>query len=185
MSAVFFVDLVLNFREAYLDDDSFEVRDGKLVVERYLKGWFLFDFLSTVPLELVLSAVVPPDVVRFLIYNRVFRWLSLQRKTNYLFINEVSRLVKLLFMFFYLAHLFACTFLAVSQISEGDRWIDIANVANEEISTQYLVSLYWAFATIGTVGYGDISPVNSYERGFTIICFFVGSVLYGKHCLSA
>lgn len=178
--AAFFVDLVLNFREAYLDDDSFEVRDSKLVVKRYLYSWFVFDFLSTLPLEVLLSSLLSPKISRFLIYNRILRWLSLQRKTSYLFISELSRLVKLLLMFFYSAHLFACTFLAVSKITEGDRWIDIASVANEEYDTQYLVSLYWAFATIGTVGYGDIAPVNTYERGFAILCFFAGSVLYGK-----
>jgi hypothetical protein len=42
-----------------------------------------------------------------------------------------------------------------------------------------LISLYWSFATIATVGYGDIIPVNDAEVGFASFVMFVGAVSFG------
>lgn len=46
-------------------------------------------------------------------------------------------------------------------------------------SEQYLVSLYWSFTTISTVGYGDITPHTEGERAFTIAAMVTGVGFYG------
>ena len=38
----------------------------------------------------------------------------------------------------------------------------------------YATSLYFVATTVTTVGYGDISPVNSIERGFVNVLMFIG-----------
>ena len=38
---------------------------------------------------------------------------------------------------------------------------------------QYLYAVYWALTTLTTVGYGDITPTNNYERGYTLIVLLV------------
>merc|ERR1740138_1613865 len=42
----------------------------------------------------------------------------------------------------------------------------------------YLASLYYAFVTVTTVGYGDIHPVTDGERTYAIFCTLVGSGVF-------
>jgi len=37
-----------------------------------------------------------------------------------------------------------------------------------------MISLYWTVTTITTVGYGDISGTNNYERAFCSVVMIVG-----------
>lgn len=51
---------------------------------------------------------------------------------------------------------------------EGENWRVI-----------YLNSLYFSFITMATVGYGDISPINSYEKMFGICVTITCCGIYG------
>jgi hypothetical protein len=42
----------------------------------------------------------------------------------------------------------------------------------------YYVSFYWTITTITTVGYGDISGTNNYERLFASFVMVVGVILF-------
>ena len=46
------------------------------------------------------------------------------------------------------------------------------------IQTRYVAALYWAFTTLTTVGYGDISSCTVKEQLFSILTMFVGVTLY-------
>ena len=43
---------------------------------------------------------------------------------------------------------------------------------------QYLVALYWAFTTMTTVGYGDVTPQTDEERIFFIFAMIIGVAFY-------
>ena len=43
----------------------------------------------------------------------------------------------------------------------------------------YSISMYWASTTLTTVGYGDVTPVNSMEMWWCVICQFVGTLTIG------
>ena len=62
---VFVLDIFIVFRTTILDDDSGEeIRDGKIIASKYLKGRFTVDFLSTVPFDYI--ALVSIGLRRFL-----------------------------------------------------------------------------------------------------------------------
>ncbi|XP_052002510.1 potassium/sodium hyperpolarization-activated cyclic nucleotide-gated channel 2-like [Xyrauchen texanus] len=55
---LFLVDLVLNFRTGILKEDSTEILlDPKAIRERYLKSWFLVDFVSSIPVDYIFLMV--------------------------------------------------------------------------------------------------------------------------------
>jgi hypothetical protein len=45
-------------------------------------------------------------------------------------------------------------------------------------SSIYTTGLYWAFQTVTTVGYGDISPTTSDERIFCLLTAFLGTGIF-------
>ena len=50
---------------------------------------------------------------------------------------------------------------------------------NSSALHDYVVSLYWAAATMTSTGYGDVSAVSSGERIVAIIVMVIGLILYG------
>ncbi|KAF4316365.1 hypothetical protein BBO99_00008728 [Phytophthora kernoviae] len=51
IDSFFLLDILLNFRTAYFDDERRLIYDPRVLFWRYLKGWFLFDLISTVPID--------------------------------------------------------------------------------------------------------------------------------------
>lgn len=45
--------------------------------------------------------------------------------------------------------------------------------------SNYIVTMYWVFTTMTTVGYGDIVPTNDYERAYAIFVMFCGATVFG------
>ena len=60
----------------------------------------------------------------------------------------------------------------------GDPWTKTNNLEDANLSTQYISSLYWAFVTLLTVGYGDMVPITNVEKGFAIVVIVLGAVFY-------
>uniref|UniRef100_A0A7S1UCC9 Cyclic nucleotide-binding domain-containing protein n=1 Tax=Phaeomonas parva TaxID=124430 RepID=A0A7S1UCC9_9STRA len=103
---------------------------------------------------------------------------------------QVWRLMSLIFI---CAHWFGCIFflLAFHSDKEGDpnNWAARACVldtdetadcsdTDQSIVSQYIHALYWATATVSTVGYGDISAVSDPEVFFSICILIVGTLIF-------
>eukprot|EP00929_Paragymnodinium_shiwhaense_P064368 TRINITY_DN32231_c0_g2_i1.p1 TRINITY_DN32231_c0_g2~~TRINITY_DN32231_c0_g2_i1.p1 ORF type:complete len:1458 (+),score=354.11 TRINITY_DN32231_c0_g2_i1:199-4572(+) len=98
-----------------------------------------------------------------------------------------------------LAHLLGCFFfyssanvsLAESGCSVGElkgcsyekntasKWWLPVGIEAGDTTEQYIAALYWAFTTMTTVGYGDIIPMNDYERMFAILACVLGATIFG------
>lgn len=78
-----------------------------------------------------------------------------------------------------LVHLFACGWYLVSNIEGSDEnWLIKFGISDSSLFTKYVSSLYWTVATMMTIGYGDITASNSFERIFSIITMVVGSGIF-------
>ena len=53
---IFIVDVGVNFRTTFISHDGQEVKDVRSIAKRYIRGMFIFDFLSSLPLNLAFKA---------------------------------------------------------------------------------------------------------------------------------
>ncbi|CAK0847427.1 unnamed protein product [Prorocentrum cordatum] len=56
----------------------------------------------------------------------------------------------------------------------------VASTADTDSSLdKYVISLYWVFTTMTTVGYGDVIPTNNMERVFAVCVILFGATVFG------
>eukprot|EP01062_Namystynia_karyoxenos_P062656 TRINITY_DN55535_c0_g1_i1.p1 TRINITY_DN55535_c0_g1~~TRINITY_DN55535_c0_g1_i1.p1 ORF type:complete len:1226 (+),score=257.59 TRINITY_DN55535_c0_g1_i1:214-3678(+) len=179
--------IVTNFRTAYLDhwelvgDDAAEVSE---VTARYLRGWFTFDLLLALPVDL---AVLPVNV-------QVFRVLNVARAVRFMRIpwlfapsNPLSptpQWIKvLLFLCVYISaiHLMSCLWLRIAhgedRSASMDEVEDGADLSSE-MTDEYIISLYFTVTVMTTVGFGDVTPKTRISRIFAIVAMVFGVSVY-------
>ena len=103
--------------------------------------------------------------------------------------------VKLVVIMLYVGHLFGCFFHYFSvdewrtddelaQIDAGalspwlKEYFDDAHSTSGDVWDRYIASMYWAFTTMTTVGYGDISSVTRSERIIACFGMLVGGFVF-------
>ncbi|KAK3281049.1 hypothetical protein CYMTET_11144 [Cymbomonas tetramitiformis] len=160
--------------------------------------WFWIDLLSIFPGEhLGLNSLRMLRFVRVLRLAKLLRVLRsgsmLQRWENQININYFRvTLCSLLFSAFLLVHIMACAFVIVEHVEcaghNGDEgcvnWISfyfMRQGRDDESSTDFeiwVIAVYWAVATISTLGYGDVFPVTDLERVYVTIATLIGVTVY-------
>ena len=95
----------------------------------------------------------------------------------------------------FIGHLFGCfwnyTSMNLSDIidpSNTNRWWqsevlpDLKDLSPDDSSRTgklYVTSLYWAFTTMTTVGYGDVLPTNDVEKVYATLIMILGATIFG------
>ena len=59
-----------------------------------------------------------------------------------------------------------------------ETWPVRKGLIDEGMMMQYSVAVYWAFQTLTTVGFGDVSAVTVGERIFAIVWMLLGVAMY-------
>ena len=79
----FMVDIVLVFNSAYYDNKFKIVCDKKQIAKDYLGSWFVIDFLSCIPLQL-LALTSFNNLIKFTKISKFYRVLKVARLTRVL-----------------------------------------------------------------------------------------------------
>lgn len=200
----FFCDIVVSFHTSYYsDEDDAYVLIPTVVRAKYLKTWFVVDFFSTVPFDDIVTGILQQasslSSIRLVKVVRLTRLLKLarvmklgkyiSRLENTMGISPaVFDLTKLLSEVFFIGHVFCCVWWAISENMTSTSWIDVPEnvyslnqepLRNAGLIPKYFTSLYVTFATLTTVGYGDITPNNTSERFMNMFIELVGATVFG------
>lgn len=94
---LFLIDLILNFRTGIPEDDnSHIILDPQVIRRRYLRSWFLVDFISSIPVDYVFLALDLEARLESAEVYRTARALRIVRFTKILSLLRLLRLSRLI-----------------------------------------------------------------------------------------
>ena len=165
-------------------------RAFKVIARNYLKGWFIFDFLATVPPMIFLEQNFYINCLKLLRFCHLGQiYAPFRRILRRLFPNDIQKQIEVkysilsLFISFCLfGHVMACAWIIIASWSE-DSFINSLQASDERwvlygVYEIYVFSLYWVLTTITTVGFGDYTGINEREWLFSILLEFFGLIIF-------
>ncbi|XP_029437480.1 potassium/sodium hyperpolarization-activated cyclic nucleotide-gated channel 3 [Rhinatrema bivittatum] len=203
----FLADLVLNFRTGIVVEDNTEIiLDPHTIKTKYLKSWFLVDFISSIPVDYIflivdLETQVDSDVyktaralriVRFTKILSLLRLLRLSRLIRYIhqweeifhmtydLASAVVRIFNLIGMMLLLCHWDGCLQFLVPMLQDfpEDCWVSINQMVNESWGKQYSHALFKAMSHMLCIGYGQQAPEGMTDVWLTMLSMIVGATCY-------
>jgi len=197
IDVVWVTDICLNFLTSYQRGDRTWEMSLRKCSLRYLFGWFIVDFVSTVPWDIIGYTQEGEDASYWQIL-RLLRLLRLLKMSKLVRVVESSKLLVRVEVFFcvkyailricilvigalFVAHWVACLFYFFAFVQVGIpgvvTWIDdLADASNN--FEFYIASLYFSVYTITTIGYGDVTPNTTIERIYTTIIMLMGAAIF-------
>ena len=174
MSLVFLGDVVVEFLLEQRVGHRW-LRTPREIAARYIRRWFLPDLIAALPIYslVALWAGSGAPGIAFLLLNRLIKIPHALRTTARWrfahFVNPgVYRLLLFLFWLLIFSHWTACGWIVIGGAETTGLPLDA-----------YVSSLYWTLTTLTTVGYGDITPVGTGQRLYTIVVMLAGVGSWG------
>ncbi|XP_064355197.1 potassium/sodium hyperpolarization-activated cyclic nucleotide-gated channel 3 [Dromaius novaehollandiae] len=203
----FLADLVLNFRTGIVVEDNTEIiLDPHTIKMKYLKSWFLVDFISSIPVDYIflivdLETQVDSDVyktaralriVRFTKILSLLRLLRLSRLIRYIhqweeifhmtydLASAVVRIFNLIGMMLLLCHWDGCLQFLVPMLQDfpKDCWVSMSHMVNDSWGKQYSHALFKAMSHMLCIGYGQQAPEGMTDVWLTMLSMIVGATCY-------
>eukprot|EP00736_Rhodelphis_marinus_P009361 Rmarinus@m.18252 len=187
----FLLDMVLNFRTAYRETSGPKtgcvIKDPRCISRHYLRTWFFLDFISSVPLDVVVQQSQGWN--RLLRTARLFKLMRLMRMSRIMERLEMSntvppavfRLTKLLLALTFVWHWIACIYWYIAKqdgfaSEDAIGWAPEEELEYAELSEQYFAAMLWAITTTTGIG-ASFAPQTTQQRLFTIAVVVMGVLM--------
>eukprot|EP00892_Ulva_mutabilis_P003879 jgi/Ulvmu1/1863/UM012_0019.1 len=199
IDASFWMDIMFNFRTAYMEP-SVHVDDALItsytrITLRYLRGFFLLDFISTVPWDLVNESMGLAQLFKISKVGKLVRVMRMLKITKMLRVFKAPKALKqlelrlgrvltrvlwLVCSVVFILHIFACIFHFSALVSNSETtWVDSSGIVDaSNIIDLYVTSMYWAMSTMATVGYGDVTPIQIAEKLVSMFGMLAGVTVF-------
>uniref|UniRef100_A0A8C6WKX0 Hyperpolarization activated cyclic nucleotide gated potassium and sodium channel 2 n=1 Tax=Neogobius melanostomus TaxID=47308 RepID=A0A8C6WKX0_9GOBI len=201
----FLIDLVLNFRTGIVFEDNTEIiLDPNKIKQKYLKSWFVVDFVSSIPVDyifLIVERGMDSEVyktaralriVRFTKILSLLRLLRLSRLIRYIhqweeifhmtydLASAVMRIINLIAMMLLLCHWDGCLQFLVPMLQDfpSDCWVSLNKMVNDSWSELYSFALFKAMSHMLCIGYGRQAPESMSDIWLTMLSMIVGATCY-------
>ncbi|KAJ4938147.1 hypothetical protein JOQ06_002773 [Pogonophryne albipinna] len=201
----FLMDLVLNFRTGIVKEDNTEIiLDPQKIKIKYLKTWFVVDFISSIPVDyifLIVETRIDSDfyktaralrIVRFTKILSLLRLLRLSRLIRYIhqweevfhmtydLASAMVRIMNLIGMMLLLCHWDGCLQFLVPMLQDfpHDCWVTRNKMVNDTWGQQYSYALFKAMSHMLCIGYGLYPPIGMADVWLTILSMIVGATCF-------
>ncbi|XP_056454731.1 potassium/sodium hyperpolarization-activated cyclic nucleotide-gated channel 3-like [Gadus chalcogrammus] len=201
----FLLDLVLNFRTGIVKEDNTEIiLDPQKIKIKYLKSWFVVDFVSSIPVDyifLIVETRIDSDfyktaralrIVRFTKILSLLRLLRLSRLIRYIhqweevfhmtydLASAMVRIMNLIGMMLLLCHWDGCLQFLVPMLQDfpADCWVTRNKMVNDTWGQQYSYALFKAMSHMLCIGYGLYPPIGMADVWLTILSMIVGATCF-------
>lgn len=182
----FFLNIIMNFNTNFYEYGVMVV-NRKKICRNYLDNVFFYDLM-------VLFAVFPLEDIHniklirvlFLFVYKTFNKIIQNFRETYSsetredFLDLINLILKMLSI----AHLLACVWYSLGFYLidyQEKTWLTVDNRLEKSAFSKYIMSIYWAFMTMSTVGYGDITAQNTAEMGLCIFAMMLGTFGFGYY----
>ncbi|KRX88197.1 Potassium voltage-gated channel subfamily H member 7, partial [Trichinella pseudospiralis] len=195
---MFIVDIIINFRTTYINDnDEVVSHPGKIAIH-YFKGWFIIDVVAAVPFDLLLfnaNSDETTTLIGLLKTARLLRLVRVCRKLDRYSEYGAAVLLLLMATFALIAHWLACIWYAIGSaelpyVDNNITWLHhLANhlqtpyngsTGGPSLRSRYVTALYFTLSTITSIGFGNVSATTDSEKIFTIVMMILGSLMYAS-----
>eukprot|EP00928_Gymnodinium_smaydae_P031640 TRINITY_DN23161_c0_g1_i1.p1 TRINITY_DN23161_c0_g1~~TRINITY_DN23161_c0_g1_i1.p1 ORF type:complete len:741 (+),score=99.28 TRINITY_DN23161_c0_g1_i1:333-2225(+) len=193
-------DLISCFFTGYVHK-GVSIMEPSMIIRNYLRTWFFADCIVVLPdwiftiLSMVGSSDIQGNHVKTLRYLRGIRIIRLTRlaklrrifeqlsdRVNSEFVFIIVKIVKLLLFMVAVNHYICCMWFLISTSANDsglDSWVVHGGFDKLSYWYQYLTSLHWSLTQF-TPGSMSVQPMNSGERGFSILVLLSGMVIFSS-----
>jgi len=193
LDGLFFSDILVTCFSSYYDSEGRLITSLREVFVTYVRTWLFLDIAGCLPLDLMMqSSSNYNSLLRLARLPRLYRltriarllkmWRAgkaaecLEKTQDYLSIKHSA--MKLLSFFcsvFVCVHIMACLWVFTAKLEDQpETWLVQKGFQDGSTLSLYIAAVYWAFTTLSTVGYGDISAKTSIERCVAVVWMICG-----------
>ncbi|XP_041672457.1 potassium voltage-gated channel subfamily H member 6 isoform X2 [Cheilinus undulatus] len=198
VDVLFIVDIIINLRTTYVDQNDEVVTQPARIAKHYIKGWFPIDLFAAIPFDLLIFRSGSDEMATLtslLKTARLLRLVRVARKLDRYSEYGAAVLFLLMCTFVLIAHWLACIWYAIGFVERpytetgwldnlaeqlGKTYNDSDSSSGPSVKDKYVTALYFTLSSLTSVGFGNVSPNTNSEKIFSICVMVIGSLMYAS-----